>query len=146
MPSLDTNCLLPWILGDVPAQTAVMNELIASGRNFTAPDAVLIETVFVLEKIKKIRRAAVEQALLVIIGQANIKCSRELFTEALPLYREHPKLSFIDCYLSVLARRTGADPLFTFDQKMAHQLSGVRLLTAETSDREPDKDTPLTRK
>jgi predicted nucleic-acid-binding protein len=87
LASLDTNCLLRWILGDIPEQAALMNDLISSGKNFTVPDAVLIETVFVLEKVKKISRAVVEQALLVIIGQANIKCSRELFTEALPLYR-----------------------------------------------------------
>jgi predicted nucleic acid-binding protein len=68
---------------------------------------------------------------MVIIGQANIRCSRELFTEALPLYRTHPKLSFIDCYLSVLARKTGTVPLFTFDQKMTHQLPGVTLLTSQ---------------
>jgi predicted nucleic-acid-binding protein len=132
-------------LDDVPAQTAVLNDLIGSGKSFAAADAVLIETVFVLEKVKKISRAAVEQALLVIIGQANIKCSRELFTEALPLYREHPKLSFIDCYLSVLARRTGAEPLLTFDQKMACQLTGVRRLAVAPSGRGPDEDTPLSR-
>jgi predicted nucleic-acid-binding protein len=123
---------LRWILGDVPGQTALMNDLINSGKSLTASDAVLIEMVFVLEKVKKIRRDAIEQALMVIIGQANIKCSRELFTEALPLYRDHPKLSFIDCYLSVLARQTGTSPLLTFDQKMAHQLSGVSLLKPET--------------
>ena len=105
-----------------------MNELIGSGKSFVAADAVLIEAIFVLEKVKKISRAAVEQALMVIIGQANIKCSRELFTVALPHYRKHPKLSFIDCYLSVLARRTGADPLYTFDKKIAHQLPEVILL------------------
>jgi predicted nucleic-acid-binding protein len=133
LPSLDTNGLLRWILGDVPDQTALMNNLIDSGKSFVAADAVLIEMVFVLEKVKKISRDAVGQALMVIIGQANIKCSRELFTEALPLYQEHPKLSFIDCYLSVLARRTGAEPLLTFDQKMANQLSGVSLLKPEAS-------------
>jgi predicted nucleic-acid-binding protein len=122
---------LRWILGDVPEQTALMDDLIASGKHFTAADAVLIETVFVLEKVKKISRGAVEQALMVIIGQANIKCSRELFTEALPLYRVHPKLSFIDCYLSVLARQSGAEPLLTFDQKLANQLPGVTLLKGE---------------
>jgi hypothetical protein len=41
LASLDTNCLLRWILGDVPEQTALMNELIASGKNFAAADAVL---------------------------------------------------------------------------------------------------------
>jgi predicted nucleic-acid-binding protein len=115
-------------LGDAPGQTALMNDLIDSGKSLTASDAVLLEMVFVLEKVKKISRDAIEQALMVIIGQANIKCSRELFTEALPLYRDHSKLSFIDCYLSVLARQTGTGPLLTFDQKMANQLSGVSLL------------------
>jgi predicted nucleic-acid-binding protein len=119
---------LRWILGDVPGQTALVNDLIASGENFTAPDAVLIETVFVLEKVKKISRGAIEQALMVIIGQANIRCSRELFAEALPLYRVHPRLSFIDCYLSVFARRRGAEPLLTFDRKLANQLPGVMFL------------------
>jgi hypothetical protein len=33
-------------LGDVPEQTAIVDDLIASGENLTAPDAVLIETVF----------------------------------------------------------------------------------------------------
>jgi predicted nucleic-acid-binding protein len=88
--------------------------------------------VFVLEKVKKIRRDAIEQALMFIIGQENIKCNRELFIEALPLYRNHAKLSFIDCYLSVLARQTGTGPLLTFDQKMAKQLSGVSLLKPDS--------------
>jgi predicted nucleic-acid-binding protein len=142
LASLDTNCLLRWILGDVPAQTALMNDLIASGKNFTAADVVLIETVFVLEKVKKISRETVEQALMVIIGQANIKCNRELFTEALPLYRAHPKLSFIDCYLAVLARQSGAGPLLTFDQKLARQLPGLTLLKAETRKGDPSKTAP----
>jgi predicted nucleic-acid-binding protein len=119
---------LRWILDDVPEQTALMNDLIGSEKNFTVPDAVIIETVFVLEKVKKTSREAVEKALMAVIGQANIRCGREIFTEALPLYRNHPKLSFIDCYLSVLARMTGSDPLFTFDQKLANQLAGVTLL------------------
>jgi predicted nucleic-acid-binding protein len=137
LASLDTNCLLRWILGDVPEQTVIMNALISSGKNLTAPDAVLIETVFVLEKVKKIGRESVEKALMVIIGQANIKCSRDLFTEALPLYRVHPKLSFIDCYLSVLVRRTGSEPLYTFDQKLANQLPGVSLLKSDAHTNDP---------
>jgi predicted nucleic-acid-binding protein len=128
MGSLDTNCLLRWILDDVPEQTSVINDLIISGENLTAPDAVMIETVFVLEKVKKISREAIEKAVLLIIEQANIRCSRELFTETLTFYRKFPKLSFIDCYLSCYARRTGTQPLYTFDQKLARQLPGVTLL------------------
>jgi len=61
-------------------------------------DAALIETVFVLEKLKKIRRNTIAQA-------------------------------FVDCYLEALARRNGAAPLYTFDHKLASQLSGAQLLS-----------------
>jgi hypothetical protein len=90
LASLDTNCLLRWILGDVPEQTALVNTLISSGENLIAPDAVLIETVFV-----------------------------------------------IDCYLSVLVRRSHAEPLYTFDQKMANQLPGVSLLKSDARSGDP---------
>jgi hypothetical protein len=53
MPSLDTNCILRWLLGDIPEQTS-----------------------------------------------------------------------------EVLARKTGNTPLYTFDHKLANQLSGTQLLTS----------------
>ena len=63
-----------------------------------------------------------------IIGQDAVVCSGALFLEVLPLYTGHPKLSFADCYLEVLARRTNTAPLLTFDRKLANQLSGAQLL------------------
>jgi predicted nucleic acid-binding protein len=63
-------------------------------------------------------------------GKDTILCNRELFIEILPIYAGHPKLSFVDCYLEVLARRTGAVPLLTFDKKLANQLSGAQLLSS----------------
>jgi len=56
MPSLDTNCLLRWLLGDIPEQTASVTAFINSGKSVVVADVALIETVFVLEKIKKISR------------------------------------------------------------------------------------------
>ncbi|MDR2965363.1 MAG: hypothetical protein LBU88_06275 [Treponema sp.] len=44
------------------------------------------------------------------------------------IYTNHPKLSFVDCYLDVVARKTGAIPLLTFDKKMSNQLSSTKLL------------------
>ena len=92
-------------------------------------DAALIETVFVLEKLKKIRRNTIAQAIQAIIEKETIRCGRELFMEILPAYTSHPKLSFVDCYLEALARRNGAAPLYTFDHKLASQLSGAQLLS-----------------
>ena len=129
MPSLDTNCLLRWLLDDVPEQAALVTTFINSGKSITVADAALIETIFVLEKLKKICRETIKKAVTVIIEKDSILCNRELFSEVLLIYTRHPKLSIIDCYLEVLARRTGATPLLTFDKKLANQLSGAQILS-----------------
>ena len=129
MPSLDTNCLLRWLLGDIPEQAALVTAVVNSGENVVLADAALIETVFVLDKIKKISRKTIEKAIVAVMGIDSISCNREIFIEVFPIYIKHPKLSFVDCYLDVLARRTGATPLLTFDKKLANQLSGTRLLS-----------------
>ena len=130
MPSLDTNCLLRWLLNDLPEHTSLVTALVDSGESFAVADAALIETVFILEKLKKISRETIEKAVKVVIEKDSILCNRELFIEILPIYTEHPKLSFVDCYLEVLARRTGTAPLLTFDQKLAKQLPGAQLLSS----------------
>ncbi len=130
MPSLDTNCLLRWILNDIPEQTELVTSLFNSGKNIAIADAAIIETVFVLEKIKQISRETIEKALLAVVENNAISCSKKLFIEILPVYVGHPKLSFVDCYLEALAGRTGTEPLLTFDKKLASQLSGAQLLTS----------------
>jgi len=129
MPSFDTNCLLRWLLGDIPEQTALVTAIVNSGENIAVADAAIIETVFVLEKLKKTSRETIEKAITAIIRKDSIVCNRDLFMEVLPIYTRHPKLSFVDCYLEVLARRTGATPLLTFDKKLANQLSGAQILS-----------------
>jgi len=129
MPSLDTNCLLRWLLGDIPEQKELVTALIDSEDSFSVADAALIETVFVLEKLKKISRETIEKAIMAVIGNKAIFCNRELFIEVLSIYTKHPKLSFVDCYLEVLARKTDSAPLLTFDKKLANQLSGAQLLS-----------------
>jgi len=129
MPSLDTNCILRWLLGDIPEQKALVTALIDSGENFTVADAALIETVFILEKLKKISRETIEKAIMAVIRKESILCNRELFIDVLSIYTKHPKLSFVDCYLEAMARMTDTIPLFTFDKKLATQLSGAQLLS-----------------
>jgi|GEM_PF-450569 len=132
MPSLDTNCLLRWLLDDVHEQTLIITAVINSEKTLVIADVALIETVFVLEKIKKISRETIGKAILAIFEKSNIKCNRGLFIEILPVYINHPKLSFVDCYLDVYARMTGDVPLLTFDKKMENQLLNTKLLTPDT--------------
>jgi len=129
MPSLDTNCLLRWLLDDIPEQSASVTSLFSSGESFNVADVALIEVIFVLEKIKKISRDTIVAAIMVIIEKNFIVCDSELFTEILPIYSKNPKLSFVDCYLEALSRKTGAAPLLTFDQKLASQLPGAKLIS-----------------
>jgi len=130
MQSLDTNCLLRWLLDDVPEKTILINARVNSGENFAVADAAVIETIFVLEKIIKISRESIEEAVFMIIEKDSILCNRELFIEILQIYITHYKLSIVDCYLEVLARKTGNTPLLTFDKKLANQLSGAQLLSS----------------
>ena len=130
MPSLDTNCLLRWLLDDIPEQSVLVSSLINSEESFSVADVALIEVVFVLEKLKKISRETIEKAVMMIIEHDSIECNSELFIEILPVYTKYPKLSIVDCYLEALARETGATPLLTFDQKLANQLFGVKLISS----------------
>ena len=116
-------------MGDIPEQTALVTALVDSEESVVVADAALIETVFVLEKLKKISRETIEKTIVAIIGKNTIQCNRELFKEVLPIYAAHPKLSFTDCYLAILAQRTGATPLLTFDKKLANQLPAAQLLS-----------------
>jgi predicted nucleic-acid-binding protein len=129
MPSLDTNCLLRWLLDDVPEHTAIITEVINSEESLVIADVAIIETVFVLEKVKQISRQTIEKAVMAIFEKANIMCNRDLFIEVLPVWTSRPKLSFVDCYLETFARRNGASPLLTFDKKMGTQLSDTKLLS-----------------
>ncbi|MCL1813100.1 MAG: hypothetical protein FWG29_06210 [Treponema sp.] len=118
-----------WLLGDIPEQAALVTALINSETNITVADAALIETVFVLEKLKKISRETIKKAITVVVEKESISCNRELFIDVLSVYTGHPKLSFTDCYLEGLARKTMASPLLTFDKKLANQLPGTQLLS-----------------
>ena len=129
MPSLDTNCLLRWLLGDDPEQTPIITKIIDTEENLVIADAAIIETVFVLEKVKKIERTTIEKAILTLFEMSNISCSKELFTETLSIWSKHPKLSFVDCYLETYTRKTGDTPLLTFDKKMSSQLDSAKYLT-----------------
>ena len=46
MPSLDTNCLLRWLLNDIPEQAALVTSLVNSEENFAVHSAPLNFSLF----------------------------------------------------------------------------------------------------
>lgn len=128
MPTLDTNVLLRWILGDVPAQSAAAERLIAGGSRCVVPDIAVLETVHVLERVMSLSRTTVVHSIEMILGVASIDVDRTLWRAALDDYLAHPKLSIADTFLTAQARAHHRTPLYTFDRKLANQLPDVELL------------------
>ena len=128
MPTLDANVILRWLLDDVPAQTVAVDHLFAEATNLVVPNVALIEVVFVLERVMKIPRPAVVEGVRALMGRANMKIDRALWTEALIHYDRLPKLSIADIFLALQAEARGVAPLLTFDKKLASQMAPAKLL------------------
>ena len=118
--SLDTNILLRLVLGDVPKQTLLAEELIKKSAVLNVADIVIIEVVFVLEKIYKLSRKEVVESVYAIIRHPKINCNRKLFELTLPIYSTNAKLSIVDCALTQYAILNNATPLHTFDKALAN--------------------------
>jgi len=125
MPTLDTNCLVRWLVRDDPAKTAKMDVLLASGQHLRVPDAAVIETVYVLESFYGLTREQVAQAVRALIGQAALDVDRSLWTQLIATYVSRPKLSCTDIFLSLDAEANKAGPLLSFDRKAITQLGAV---------------------
>jgi predicted nucleic-acid-binding protein len=124
--SLDTNALLRLLLNDIPEQHQAIKELLAKGSFFSVADIAIIELVFVLERYYGFSRTQVAEAVTGLAQLKGITCNRVLFEKALPVYTEHSALSFEDCYLATCAVLGNAEPLWTFDKKLARQLTSAR--------------------
>ena len=126
--SLDTNILVRLVVGDVSAQTKLVEKLIAEATKLDVADIVVFELVFVLEKLYFFSRSDIAESVSAIIRNKKINSNRKLFESVLSMYLENPKLSFVDCTLPEYARLNKAEPLFTFDQKLAKSYDTVTLL------------------
>lgn len=125
MPTLDTNCLVRWLIRDDPDKTAKVETLWASHQRLRVPDVALIETIYVLESYYRLSRDEVTQAIRLLIGQAVLDFDRSLWTDLLESYQTHPKLSCTDIYLSLDAQRASTEPLISFDKKLVNQLGAI---------------------
>lgn len=127
--SLDTNALLRLLLNDVPKQHEAVKRLLQNASSqFAVADIAVIELVFVLDRYYGFSRQQVSEAITGLMLLRAINCNRTLFEKALSAYIEHPALSFEDCCLSTYAELNQAEPLWTFDKKLATQTDGAKLI------------------
>lgn len=128
--SLDTNALLRLLLNDVVEQHEAIKKLLREANNQLAvADIAVIELVFVLERHYGFSRQQISEAITGLMLLREINCNRTLFEKALPTYVSYSALSFEDCCLSTYATLNQAEPLWTFDKKLATQADSAKLIT-----------------
>ncbi|MDQ5886548.1 MAG: hypothetical protein QG628_945 [Patescibacteria group bacterium] len=118
--SLDTNIILRWILGDIEDQTKKTDQLINSGKLLNVSALVIAEVVYVLEA-KDFTRAQIKVIVERLSSQKNLCFMRSVVIPAIKLYSQHPSISFVDACLIYEATESYAEPLYTFDKKLANK-------------------------
>lgn len=129
--SLDTNALLRLLLNDIPRQHVAVKKLLTQATTkLSVADIAIIELVFVLEIYYGFSRQQAKEAAVGLMQLKEINCNRVLFEKALSIYLNHAALSFEDCCLSTYATLNEAEPLWTFDKKLATQATSAKLIAA----------------
>ena len=128
--SLDTNIIVRLLVSDnLEACKKVLN-LLDQKMSFVVSDIAISETIYVLENVYKKSREEIVDLLNFFLTRFSdkVKYNRTLTAAAFPFYLAHPKVSFNDCCLASYAEIDNAEPLMTFDKKLASQHPSAKLL------------------
>lgn len=127
---IDTNIAVRLIAGDDLKNYEKAKKLIAKkNKIYVLEDASIMEVVFVLSGATyRYSRENIARGIRFLMSFENIFFNKSIIEGALDLYVSHPKLSFTDCYLAVIAETSDEVPLWTLDRKLAAQCSAAKLL------------------
>ncbi|WP_270168162.1 PIN domain-containing protein [Paenibacillus sp. SYP-B4298] len=120
----DANVILRYLLQDVvqfiePAKDKIENHYIF------IPNEVIAEVVYVLEKVYKVERVNIFDALQNLLTYSNITThDKNMLIEALKVYSEI-KIDFVDSLLFAYSK-IGGHTVFTFDKKLNQMLDELR--------------------
>lgn len=128
--TLDTNLIVHYLMRDNEAQYKKVRNLLAEGYQHDVPDLAITEAVYVLERHYQMAREDVAFILQYFLAQFNdvLNYNRALFELAFPFYVAHPALTFNDCCMAFYAELNHAEPLYTFDRKLATQHPSAKRL------------------
>lgn len=119
MISLDTNIVLRFLLGDVPDQTDKATKVIETQKVYVT-DVVLVEVIYVLEKVYELSRKDICELVLDFLNFSNVVHNPRFLLETVALYKDHSGLSIVDCYACEEARSFNNE-LLTFDKRLVNQ-------------------------
>lgn len=120
---IDTNIIIRLITQDNPTEVKKAENLIKNKHKiYVFEDAAIMEVVYVLmSNFYCFSRQNVADGLKTVMAIDNICLNKSVISGALDMFVSHPKLSFVDCYLAVMAEASGETPLWTLDKKLATQ-------------------------
>ena len=126
MRAVDTNVLLRLLTRDDARQVASADAFIAKGA--WVPVLALAEVVWVLATVYERNAGQLAVAIEMLLRHEHLTLQdADAVERALVLYRSRPRLSFSDCLILELARKTGNLPLGTFDKTLA-KVAGAQKL------------------
>ena len=118
----DTNVYLRFVLGDNPKQKLAFKNLVQRAKKseiiILVPQIVLFEIYFVLEKYYQFPKEKIIQILKPIITAPYLELQdKTSFNNAIQMFDENNKVSFVDCFLVSKAKTEEAE-FFTFDKRL----------------------------
>ena len=120
---LDTNVILGHVLADAPDQspraTALIRTIERGEATVRLADTVVFEAVFTLEKLYRVPRSAIRDALEpILLLPGVILPGKTAYRRVFNLYVGRAGLSFADCYHVVLAQRLRLAGIISFDREL----------------------------
>ena len=126
MRALDTNVVVRLIVRDQPKQAAAAEEFVAKGAWLSL--LALAETTWVLSSVYERPATEIASAIDMLLAHERLTLQDpEVVSGALAHFRKKPTLSFSDCLLLEIARKSGNLPLGTFDRDLGKLPGAERL-------------------
>jgi len=117
--TLDTNCILRWLLDDNAKQSQIVADIITTSKSpLHVTDMAIAEVVWVCKSVYGHDNHLVEGFVRKIVEHSKINCNRALFNQVLDHMNTSPKVSFVDTCLAFYAG-IGDAKLLTFDKTLA---------------------------
>lgn len=123
MKIVDTNIIIRFLVNDDEVQAEILPRLINESKVIILNE-ILIECVFVLNKVYKIDRQAVAQGLSDLISNENIISNQKLLLQTLSFY-ENSSLDIVDCLLASHKKLENYE-IFTLDKKLDNWLKRIK--------------------
>lgn len=117
--SLDTNVVLRFLLNDIPEQTIKATNVISKNKVYVT-DVVVVEIIYVLEKVILLPRIDISKLVTDFLGFSNVIHNPYFLIESIELYERSPSLSIVDCYAAAEAKAY-SNKLVTFDKRLSTQ-------------------------